>query len=121
MNKLTERDIIAPFIGKSINQEHFSNIGDRNGGNYFIRNVNYIDKPQYLEMFGITDHLEELWGCSGIDFSLCLTLEDWTITKCHIDKCRYGGGHGRPIIKVLSISQQELRVARRILQYITKF
>lgn len=121
MAKLTEIDIIALFIGKTVNQEHFDNIGHRSlGNNYFICNEDYLTKPQYLEIFGITARLEEMWGYSGIDFSICLTLEDGGITKCHIDKCRYGGiGHGRPVTHVLSVSQQELRVARRILQYIT--
>lgn len=121
MPKLTEKDIISQFIGKTVNQEHFNNIGYRNGGNNFlICNADYIDKPQYLELFGITDRLKWMWGYSGVDFTLCLTFEDWTITECHLYKCREGGGgHGRPTTHVLTISQQELRVARRILQYIT--
>ena len=119
MTKLTERDIIAPFIGKTVNQEHFNNIGYSNGGNRFlICNADYINKPQYLEMFGITDRLKWMWGYSGVDFSLCLTFENWILTECHLYKCREGGGHGSSST-VLTEAQQELRVARRILQYIT--
>lgn len=121
MTKLTEQDIISQFIGKAVNEEHFNNIGYCNGGNnYLICNADYIDKPQFCEMFGITDRLKEMWGYSGVDFTIFLTVEDGIITKAHIDKLReLGGGHGRPVIHVLTISQQELRVARRILQYIT--
>ncbi len=121
MVKPTEKDIVIPFIGKAVNQEHFNNIGYHNdGNNYLICNADYIEKPQFVDMFGITDRLKEMWGYSGVEFCLCLTLDNCTITKCHIDKIRYGGiGHGRPVTHVLSVSQQELRVARRILQYIT--
>lgn len=121
MNKLTENGIISPFIGKAVNQEHFNNIGYRNGGNqHLICNVDYINKPQYLEMFGITDRLKWMWGYSGVDFTVYITIEDGTITECHLYKCKEGGGgHGRSVSQVLSVTQQELRVARRILQYIT--
>jgi hypothetical protein len=121
MNKLTEQGIISPFIGKPVNQEHFNNIGYRNGGNnYLICNADYINKPQYLEMFGITDRLKWMWEYSGVDFTVFLTIENGTITECHLYKCKEGfGGHGRSVSQVLSVTQQELRVARRILQYIT--
>ena len=120
MNRLTESDIIAPFIGMDVNPERFNSVVHRSYGNdYTIRNVDYIDSPQYCELFGVTDRLKEMWGYSGVDFTLHLTLENWTITKCNLDKLSECGGHGRPITHVLSISQQELRVARRILQYIT--
>ena len=121
MSKLTERDIFNPFIGKPVNQETFSNVAHENRGKYLICNADYIDKPLYCELFGITDRLKEMWGYSGVDFSMHLTVEDGAITKAYLDKYRErGGGHGRPAITVLTISQQELRVARRILQYITK-
>ena len=117
MHKLTERDIIVPFIGKQINPETFSKVTNKNR----IRIADYIDNPQYCELFGITDRLKEMWGYSGVEFTMHLTVEDGIITKGYIDKLsERGGGHGRPITKVLSISQQELRIARRVLQYITK-
>ena len=121
MVKPTEKDIVIPFIGKAINKKRFNDIACHNRGNsYLICNADYIGKPQYIDMFGITDRLKEMWEYSGVEFCLFLTLDNCTITKCHIDKIRYGGiGHGRPVTHVLSVSQQELRVARRILQYIT--
>ena len=120
MTKLTERDIIAPFIGKAVNQEHFNNIGYRNGGNNFlICNVDYIDNPQYCEMFGITDRIKWKWKYSGVDLTIYLTIEDGIITKAHLYKAKEGCGHGRSVSSVLTETQQELRVVRRILEYIT--
>ena len=120
MNKLTEQDILKPFIGKSLNQEAFSKMAYKNGNEYMICNADYIDNPQYCEMFGITDRLKWKWKYSGVDFTIYLTIENGNITKAHLYKCKDGcGGHGRATSVVLSETQQELRVARRILQYIT--
>ena len=117
MSKLTEKEIFLPFIGKSVNPETFTKVSSKDR----IRIADYIDDPHYCELFGITDRIKELWGYSGVDFTMHLTVEDGIITKAYLDKLiERAGSHGRPTIKVLSISQQELRIARRILQYITK-
>lgn len=122
MPKLTEQDIISPFIGNTVSQEHFNKIGYSNGGNnYLICNADYINNPQLCEAFGITDRLKWKWGYSGVDFTIYLTIVDNTIREGHIYKAKDGcSGHGRSSSQVLSISQQELRVAKRILQYITE-
>lgn len=122
VSKLLEQDIIAPFIGKAVNLDAFNKVAYKNHDSYRISNADYIDDTQYCKLFGITDRLIEQWEYSGVDFTLYLTVDDGVITKAYIDKLREcGGGHGRPITKVLSISQQELRIARRILQYITNY
>lgn len=121
MGNLIEQDVMESFIGKPVNQETFDNVAHKNRDQYLICNADYIDKPMYCELFGVTDRLKELWGYSGVDFSMYLTVEDGIIAKASIDKYRErAGGHGRPAITVLTTSQQELRVARRILQYITE-
>ena len=120
MNKLTERDIIAPFIGKAVNSESFAKVAYKNGSEYMICNADYIADPQYCELFGITDRLKWMWKYSGVDFTIYLTIEDGIITKTHLYKSKGGcGGHGRSVSSVLTETQQELRVARRILEYIT--
>lgn len=120
MNKLTEQDLLRPFIGKSVNHENFANVAYQNGSKYMICNADYIDKQQYCELFGITERLKWIWGYSGIDFTILLTVEEGIITECHLYKCKEsGGGHGRPRVSVLNVSQQELRIARRIMQYVT--
>lgn len=122
MQKLTERDIISQFIGNTVSQEHFNKIGYSNGeNNYLICNADYINNPQLCEAFGITDRLKWKWGYSGVDFTIYLTIVDNTIREGHIYKAKDScSGHGRSSSQVLSISQQELRVAKRILQYITE-
>jgi hypothetical protein len=120
MVKLTEHDILAPFIGKTVNPDTFTKVAYKTSGGHLICNADYMDMPPYCELFGITDRLKEIWEYSGVDFTIHLVIEDGNITKAYLDKLSvHGAGHGRPITKVLSISQQELRVARRILQYIT--
>ena len=120
MTKLTEQDIIKPFIGKSVNQETFDKVAYKNWNEYMICNADYIDDPQYCELFGITDRLKWMWKYSGVDFTIYLTVDDGVIAKAHLYKAKEGcGGHGRPTSCVLTVSQQELRIVRRILQYIT--
>ena len=46
MTKLTERDIIAPFIGKAVNSETFANVAYKNGNQYMSCSADYIDDPQ---------------------------------------------------------------------------
>lgn len=120
MPKLTEQDIIRPFIGKVVNPETFANVAYKNGSRYIICNADYIDKQQYCQLFGVTDRIKELWGYSGVDFTIFLTVDDGVITQAHLYKAKEScGGHGRSTSRVLTESQQELRVARRILEYIT--
>lgn len=120
MPKLTEQEIFAPFIGRSVNPDILSAVGRIRYGEYIICSSTYLHDPHLRELFGITDRLMEQWEYSGVDFNLYLTLDGDTITAGHLDKYREGGGgHGRPVIRPLKETQQELRVARRILQYIT--
>lgn len=122
MNKLTETEVFTPFIGKAVDLGVLSSVGYANGeSRYLICNADYIDKPQYCELFGITDRLKWMWKYSGVDFTIYLTVENKTIIKAHLYKVKEGcGGHGKSVSQVLSVTQQELRVARRILQYITE-
>lgn len=120
MPKLTEQEIFASFIGRSVNRDTLSQIGSIRYGECIICNSGYLNDPHLREQFGITDRLLEQWECSAVDFNLYLTLDGDTITAGHLDKYREGGsGHGRPVVRPLKESQQELRIARRILQYIT--
>ena len=120
MSNLTEKDIFNLFIGKAVNLETFSKVAYQNGSEYMICNADYIDDPNYCELFGITERLKWMWKYSGVDFTIYLTIEDGIITKAHLYKAKEGcGGHGRSTSCVLTVSQQELRIVRRILQYIT--
>jgi hypothetical protein len=103
-----------------VNPVTFTNVAYKNGSEYMICNTDYIDDPQYCELFGITDRLKWMWKYSGVDLTIYLTVEDGVIIKAHLYKAKEGcGGHGRSVSSVLTETQQELRVARRILEYIT--
>ncbi|MBR5199241.1 MAG: hypothetical protein IKW20_05370 [Bacteroidales bacterium] len=120
MPKLIEQDLIRPFIGKAVNQEAFNKVAYKNGSEYMICNADYIDDPQYCELFGITDRLKWMWKYSGVDLTIYLAIDDGAITKARLYKAKEGcSGHGRSTSCVLTVSQQELRIVRRILQYIT--
>lgn len=121
MHKLTEQELLASFVGRSVNRNIFAELARESRNEYVIYNSRYLDKPQHRDLFGVTDKLQERWEYSGVDFNLHLTLDGDVIVKGHLDKYREGcGGNGRPVVHVLKETQQELRVARRILEYITK-
>ena len=121
MIRLTEKEIFSTFIGASIDPQTFNKVARRSGDKYLICNADYISDPLLCETFGVTDALKEKWGYSGIDFTISISIDENIISKGCLDKYREGGGgHGRPTIRVLAPTQQELRVARRILQFISK-
>lgn len=124
MPKLTALEIFAPFIGKSVNRESFARCAHKNretkeGTEYIVYICGLIYNKELCEMFGITGSLRETWERSGTDFNLYITIEGDTITKIRIDKYREVGANARPVIRPLKETQQELRIARRVLGYIT--
>lgn len=122
MAALSDPNIFTPFIGKPVNREALNVLGKlHRASEYNISNCSYINDPHLRELFGVTERLKERWEYSGTDFNLHVTLDGDVITKCCLDKYREcGGGHGRPVVRPLKETQQELRVARRILEYLTK-
>lgn len=122
MANLSELNIFASFIGKAVNREALNSLGKlHHGAEYIVSNRRYMDNPTLRELFGVTERLKEQWEYSGTDFNLYLTIEGNTIVKARLDKYREScSGHGRPVIRPLKETQQELRVARRILEYFTK-
>lgn len=117
--KLTEKSIFALFLGKEINKERFTALAKSSLDEYIIYNSRYLSDPHLRELFRVTYKLQEHWECSGVDFDLHISLDGDIITRAFLDKTREsGGGHGRPVVRALKVTQQELRVARRIMQYI---
>ena len=112
MTTLNERNLAQMFIGKNVS-ESFNELFPKRGDRYVARCLNLKGS------FGITDALFEKWEYGGIDFDVILTLSDGVVKNVGVDKCRYGGGHGRPTVHVLKPTQQELRVVRRILESVT--
>ena len=121
MNKLDDYEIAQSYIGKTINTENmlkfFTGIGD-DGKEYRVY-CSEFDKDK-CSLFNITHTLNEYWGYYGIQFSVFLEVKNKTVCSCGVDKYRETGGyHGRPSTHVLTLTQQEIRIFRRIMDYIT--
>lgn len=127
MIKLDEREIAQSYVGKAVDTEKLLIVSYQNGKSYPDGNDRYIAdcynyKKGLLDLFKITPLLLEKWGYSGIEFTVYLYIEDERLTGCKISKYKntHCGGHGRPSGYELVPSQQEIRIFRRIMDYITK-
>ena len=126
MNKLNQFEIAQSYIGKTVNIERLLTVSYQNGKSYpecyprYISDCYNYDK-KLLDLFNITPLLLENWGYYGIQFSIYLYVENENVYKCKIFKYKetYGGYHDRPQTHVLTPTQQELRIFRRIINYIT--
>lgn len=117
MKKLNVKEIAQSYIGKSINTEKLLELF-HNDGNYIARCEQFNNEKR--DLFNITPALTEYWGYHGIEFWVYLIMENTQVLNCTISKVKYTGGyHGRPTVHVLSPTQQEIRVFRRIMDYIT--
>lgn len=126
MKRLDELEIAQGYIGKTFNRENLLAVSYQNGTSYPEKHPRFISdcyhyKQEFLELFGITPLLLESWGYRGIEFSVYVYIADGMITGCKIFKYKntYCGGHGRPSGSELLPSQQEIRIFRRIMDYIT--
>lgn len=126
MAKLNECETAQGYVGKAVDAEKLLLVSYKNGKSYPEGNDRYIAdcyhyKKDLLDQFGITPLLLEKWGYSGIEFSVYLYVENEKLTGCKIFKYKntHCGGHGRPSGYELIPSQQEIRIFRRIMDYIT--
>lgn len=121
--ELTERNIIEPFIGKTINRDNLARCANKNretpeGVEHIVYSCGFLYKKDLLERFEVTDALKEKWEHDGVEFNVHVFLDGDVITKAFVDKYRESGACARPVVRALKFTQQELRVARRIMQYI---
>jgi hypothetical protein len=120
MAMLTEQEVFAPFIGKTLNENYDSLTWDDFMETLVLYNYEWMDNPDLRKQFGVTDNLYEDWLYRGIGFALALSIDDGEIIGGYVEKIREGDcGHFKPNIHVLTPTQQELRIVRRILEYIT--
>lgn len=119
MKKLDELEIAQAYIGKPCDREKLSKVSYKNGDNRYITDChNY--KEELLDLFGLTSTLLEKWGFYGTEVSVFINIKGNEIENCGIDKCKYScGGHGRSTVKALKPTQQELRIFKRIMEYIS--
>ena len=126
MKKLDERAIAQNYVGKNVDNEKLLIVSYQNYKSYPEGYPRYIAdcynyKKDLLDLFSITPLLLERWGYRGIEFSVYLYVEDGRVMDCKIFKYKntYCGGHGRPSGYELSPTQQEIRIFKRIMDYIT--
>ena len=118
MKKLDELEIAQAYKEKPCDREKLSKVSYQHGENRYIADCHNYSK-ELLDLFGISPTLLEKWGFSGIEFSVFINIKDNEVESCGIDKCKSCGGHGRPTVKVLHPTQQELRIFRRLMEYVT--
>ena len=121
MSKLTEQEVFATFIGKALSEKYTELQWQDFEGTCILYNYEWMDNPSLRDRFGLTDKLYESWMYRGIEYALHLSVDDGEVLGCFVEKIRQGScGHFKPNIYALTPTQQELRIAGRILEYITK-
>ena len=122
MERLDEHDVALSFIGKSVDMEKFSRVFDEDYDNKYILNCVYFEDDELCDKFRITYVLYEKWMYKGIDFRVYVTLKDGRIEDCSIFKYEdpSGGSCGRPQGGEVSPNQQEIRIFRRIMDYVVQ-
>lgn len=120
MARPTEQEMFSPFIGKPLSKNYANLTWHECEEALILYNYEWMDKPDLRNQFGLTDKLHEDWLYRGVEFELHLFVDEGEVVGCSVEKARYGYcGHFKPSIHVLTPTLQELRVARRILGYIT--
>lgn len=124
MSTLNEMDIFSAFIDKPVNMDHLAicahkNRSEREPVEYIVYSCGFLYKKDLRELFGVTDKLKDLWERRGTEFNVYLYITDEQLVSCKIFKYSESGGP-RSSIATPKCTQQELRIARRILQYITE-
>lgn len=123
MKKLAENEIVQAYADKTINFEKllklFNEKGKFNNYDHYIAYCEQFTEDE-CAMFNITPTLKDYWGYYGIEMWIYINIDDNKIYNCAISKYKeVGGHHGRPSGYGLTPSQQELRIFRRIMDYIT--
>lgn len=115
--KLDEREIARLYIGKPYSAEKLQEIAYPNGcdkSQYVCCNADF--KEEHFKLFGVTPRLNETWQYYGHDFSVYIDIKDGAIKDCRIYKARVTwSGRSSPC----QVTQQEIRIFRRIMDYIT--
>ena len=123
MTSLSENSITSQYTGLPVNLETLARCAHKNGQEmepavYIVYSCGFLYDQQLRELFGITDKLKDLWERRGTEFNVYLYIQDGIITGSKILKYTESGG-ARPTMTTPKCTQQELRIARRILDYVT--
>ena len=123
MATLSEIDITSKFVGHTVCMESLARCAHKNGSGqdpavYIVYSCGFLYDQELLEQFGVTDKLKDQWERRGTDFNLIIHIKENRIIFCGIDKYHESDG-ARPSCRSLNCTPQELRIARRILEFIT--
>ena len=131
MERILEHEVFAAVLGETIDKDCLNQLGTHNGSGrdsysdceeYIIRHMSYCEDPDFSLMFKITESIKKRWDGKNIDFRVYLYLKDWKIIGGHIFKYRSTNrnNHLWPLGYETDPSQQEIRIASRILNYLIK-
>ncbi len=118
MKKLDDVEIASAYKGKSFDEDRIITIADENGDDEYVAYCCEYDEEQ-LEMFGITPVLFEKWEISGLVFEVHIEVQGNTITDCFIFKYKETSCYGKSEGQELIPTQQEIRIFRRIMDFVT--
>ena len=124
MGRLDEHEVALSFIGKSVDMEKLLEVFEADGNEY-IAECRYLGSEELNDKFHITEHLEDKWLWNHIDIRVNVSLEDGKIAKCSILKLTEDYGYvcnGRLQEHWIEapLLQQEIRVFRRIMEYVVQ-
>ena len=124
MEPITESSILAPFVGKKVDPERLAscarkNRAEANSDEYIIYSAGYLYDPALRERFGVTNKLKDLWERRGTEYNIYLYISGGILLRSKILKYTESGG-ARPSMAEPKPTQQELRIARRILEFVTR-
>ena len=123
MSNITEKEILTLFVGNPVCTDRLTRCAHKNGSGkdpaeYIVYSCGFLYDQELRELFGITDKLKDLWERRGTEFNVYLYITDNILTAAKILKYTESGG-ARPTMTTPKCTQQELRIAQRILNYIT--
>jgi hypothetical protein len=123
MEKLSEHDVARSYIEKNVDMERLLDVFfEPDDDEYYVACPYFRDELN--KIFRITDALETKWLFNHIDFSVKVSLENGKIKKCKLSKYTevYGyvcNGRLQEHWEEALPLQQEIRVFKRIMDYIT--
>lgn len=110
MNKITDQIILDEFLGKPLNLDRLDALSSF--GSLYVED---LEPPA----FGITEKLSAAWRLREQHINIDVVEQDRYIQKIELVKF-YENSSWKPETHYLTPTQQEYRVIRRILEYITE-
>ena len=129
MKKVEEHEVFAAVVGMPINMERLNELSIYNGKGigeysdceeYVVKELTAIDK-ELMHRFLVTDALLERWEHGGIMFRIYLFIRNGILIGGHVFKYKLSlKEHSHDAGYETSPTQQEIRLAGRILTYLSE-